>query len=464
MHKKLSLIIIVFCVFIFTAHNLKAVAAKNSSDFNECSVENLKRISGKNFEFYKNSIQKIIKICEIAKSKKLTLVNLISLPPHDSVGVSFAELDSLKKEGDYVYVNTVSHQEYFNAESAKYVMGTGMTSTVKYNCVNFDEPFFYIKASSHKTIFDKSNIMVYSQDTLNQMAKYTKKIQTKAERIVSSNFYCRLGNQLNRTSTLMEYYVDQKLLKSSGSDLNYSFWKEELKRMGYSEDGKSRINTIEDNYNKKKKTIATKQSSEKQTKQESFSTTIERTNDNASKYYKTLNKSLGDPQMQLAILKLNQAQYYFLTALGEKETALAAKNYAENLTKGNALGKDDLQKILVQTKEQQKIINKKMNDGMILNQESKIIFSNGFPSYIEGVKILVQQGFDSYSLVNFITSDSGNIFGKIISGFSLFLKVKDSITAIPLFFSSTGDIFEYASLNEIKDIDELSEAKDSLGV
>ena len=40
--------------------------------------------------------------------------------------------------------------------------------------------------------------------------------------------------------------------------------------MGYSDDGKSRINTIEDNYNKKKKTIATKQSSEKQTKQEFF--------------------------------------------------------------------------------------------------------------------------------------------------------------------------------------------------
>ena len=53
MHKKLSLIIIIFCVFIFSAHNLKAVAVKNSSDFNECSVENLKRISGKNFEFYK---------------------------------------------------------------------------------------------------------------------------------------------------------------------------------------------------------------------------------------------------------------------------------------------------------------------------------------------------------------------------------------------------------------------------
>ena len=33
--------------------------------------------------------------------------------------------------------------------------------------------------------------------------------------------------------------------------------------------------------------------------------------------------------MQLAILKLNQAQYYFLTALGEKETALAAKNYVD---------------------------------------------------------------------------------------------------------------------------------------
>lgn len=461
MHKKLFLTVITFSFFIFSTYQLIAATEKNDSDFNECSIENLKRISGKNFGYYKNSIEKITKICETAKNKKLTLFDIKSLPPHDVASLRFADLNSLKKEGDYVYVDMFIHIEYFDAEQASYALGTGMTSTAKYNCENFDEPFVYTKASAHKAIFDKSNMMVYSQDSLNQMQKFISKIQTKAERIVASNFFCRLGNQSNFNSTLIEYYVDQKLLKSSNSDLNYSFWKEELKRMGYSQDGKNRINTIDGDYNKTK---TLEKSTEKQTKQESFSTTIEKTNENASKYYNTLNKSLGDPQMQLAILKLNQAQYYFLTAFGEKETALAAKNYAENLSKGEALGKDDLQKILVQTKEQQKIINKKMNEGIILNQESKIIFSNGFPSYVEGVKILVKQGFDSHSLVNFISSDSGNIFGKIISGFSLFLKIKDSITAIPLFFSSTGDIFEYASLNEISNIDGLSEAKDSLGV
>ena len=332
---------------IFPDPQLQALDEQNNLEFNECSVENLKRISGKNFDYYKNSIEKIIKICETAKKKKLTLVSLLSLPPHDSVSVKFADLNTLKKEGIYVYVDIFTHNEYFNAEMAKYVHGTGMTSKAKYNCENFDEPFYYTEASNHKAIFDKSNLIVYSQDSLKQMAKYTKKIQTKAERIVSSNFFCRLGNQLNRTSTLIEYYADQNLLKSSNSDLNYSFWKEELKRMGYSEDGKSRISTIDRDYYEEKKTKNLEKKHGKQNRVESFSTTIEKTNDNASKYYKTLNKSLGDPQMQLAIMKLNQAQYYFLKAFGEKETALAAKNYAENLSTGNVLGKDDLQKILV---------------------------------------------------------------------------------------------------------------------
>ena len=199
-------------------------------------------------------------------------------------------------------------------------------------------------------------------------------------------------------------------------------------------------------------------------KYNSYTEQIEKTNTSAKDYSNKLFNSFGDPRMQQAILFLNQAQFHFLSALEEKEAALATKIYAENLKRGSAIGKDELQKILVQTQEHQKIINKKMQEGIILTEKSKNEFSKGFSPYAEGVKILIQQGFDAYSLVDFITSDSGNIFGRLLSGVSLFLKIKDSFTAVPLFFSSTGDIFEFASLNEIRDIEELSAAKDSLGV
>ena len=186
-------------------------------------------------------------------------------------------------------------------------------------------------------------------------------------------------------------------------------------------------------------------------------------NSNAKDYYGRVNNFFSDPGMQQAILTLNEAQFYFLKALGEDQAAIAAGMYAQNLKQGSALGKDALQKILVQTKEQQLLINRKIQEGYVLSFEAKQTFSNGIPYYTRGIAILTIQGFNSYDIFNVITSDN-DLFVKILSGFSLFLKVKDALVAIPLFLSSTADIFNYASQNDIENTDELRRAKDSLGV
>ena len=55
-----------------------------------------------------------------------------------------------------------------------------------------------------------------------------------------------------------------------------------------------------------------------------------------------------------------------------------------------------------------------MKKRIILNEESKNELKKGFPFYINGVEVLVQLGFESYSLVNFIKTDSGDLFWKII--------------------------------------------------
>ena len=54
--------------------------------------------------------------------------------------------------------------------------------------------------------------------------------------------------------------------------------------------------------------------------------------------------------MKLALRNLTAAQSRFLEALDEDEMAIVSQKYASNLAGGQALGRDNLDKILTQTK------------------------------------------------------------------------------------------------------------------
>ena len=162
--------------------------------------------------------------------------------------------------------------------------------------------------------------------------------------------------------------------------------------------------------------------------------------------------------MQSALINLNMAQISFLEALDEDELALANKNYVANLQSGKVLGDDDMEKFLFQSKENQKIINEKMLKVEKLDSEAKIIFAKGIPYYSLGVASLVSSGF---SVSNTIDSFSGGVSG-VFSAIGLAITAKDALTAIPLFFSSSGKIIKFAKQNDIN-TDELEKAKESLG-
>ena len=70
--------------------------------------------------------------------------------------------------------------------------------------------------------------------------------------------------------------------------------------------------------------------------------------------------------MAKAILNLTEAQVKFLEGLGEKEAAIAAGMYIEALKKGEAIGKDDLEKAVEKTKESQALIDKKIAEQKVL--------------------------------------------------------------------------------------------------
>ncbi len=162
--------------------------------------------------------------------------------------------------------------------------------------------------------------------------------------------------------------------------------------------------------------------------------------------------------MRNALLNLNKAQVNFLHALEEDELALATKAYVQNLESGTVLGDDYLEKALVQSKENQELINEKMLDVEKMSVEAKAEFAKGIPSYSLGLASLVKCGF---SFKNTVDALSGGI-GGIISGIGLAFTAKDALTAIPLFFSSSGKIIQFSKQNDIN-ADELEKAKETLG-
>ena len=162
--------------------------------------------------------------------------------------------------------------------------------------------------------------------------------------------------------------------------------------------------------------------------------------------------------MRNALLSLNKAQVNFLKALEEDELALATQAYVKNLESGTVLGDDYLEKALVQSKENQELINKKMQDVEKMSVEAKAEFAKGIPNYSLGLASLVKCGF---SFKNTVDSLSGGI-GGIFSGIGLAITAKDAFTAIPLFFSSSSKIIKFYKQNDIN-ADELEKAKETLG-
>ena len=167
-----------------------------------------------------------------------------------------------------------------------------------------------------------------------------------------------------------------------------------------------------------------------------------------------------NPMMAQSILKLTKSQTYFLKALGEEQTAQISEAYLKKLESGTALGQDDLEKILVQCKDSQEIINEKMKESVVLDENAKKTFSQGIPYYTAGTAMLATTSVSAASMASGI---GANPVG-IIQGISVFFTVKDALTAIPLFFSSTNNLLDFGKEHNLENIEELQSAKDSLGV
>ena len=164
--------------------------------------------------------------------------------------------------------------------------------------------------------------------------------------------------------------------------------------------------------------------------------------------------------MANALLNLSKAQAKFLEGLGEKEAAIAAGMYISALEKGEAIGKDDLEKALEQSKKSQEIIDKKIAEQKVLEAEAKITFAKGIPPYGKGVGGLALTGLKAKQTVDSIGSNPSPLI--ITKVGSLFFIAKETPTAISMFANSTSTMMDFATMNKI-DTKPLEEAKSSLG-
>tara|TARA_B100000989_G_scaffold298556_1_gene288425 strand:- start:2644 stop:3321 length:678 start_codon:yes stop_codon:yes gene_type:complete len=164
--------------------------------------------------------------------------------------------------------------------------------------------------------------------------------------------------------------------------------------------------------------------------------------------------------MTKALLNLSKSQAKFLEALGEKEAAIAAGMYISALEKGEAIGKDDLEKALVQSKESQKIIDKKLAEQKVLEAEAKVTFAKGIPPYGKGVGGLAVTGLKAKETVDSIGANPSPMI--ITKVGSLFFIAKETPGAISMFANSTSTMINFATKNKI-DTKPLEEAKSSLG-
>ena len=372
---------------------------------------------------------------------------------------TFIDLKSLTKKDNIVKVDRL-----YQVLGGDFLVGkpknTASVETSEIDCDNQTEKNYNFK--TRKFVSFLGNDYVLSETEIDEMKKASEewnKIKENTDIVsgaLTTNLYvaiCRIANFQNILDVHNTYTSQyEKIVSKHTQFLTSDFWKEQRKK---------RVEFVK-NFEQKKNLVTNPEINNSNFSQSYAGQYLNRNTD-AKNYYGRVNNFFSDPGMQQAILTLNEAQFYFLKALGEDQAAIAAGMYAQNLKQGSALGKDSLQKILVQTKEQQLLINRKIQEGYVLSFEAKQTFSNGIPYYTRGIGILTIQGFNSYDIFNVITSDT-DLFVKILSGFSLFLKVKDALVAIPLFLSSTADIFNYASQNDIENTDELRRAKDSLGV
>jgi len=155
-----------------------------------------------------------------------------------------------------------------------------------------------------------------------------------------------------------------------------------------------------------------------------------------------------------SLRNLTLAQAIIFEAIGLKEEAAIAEEYAQSMEEGSLMGKKEMETNISRSKEMNEKIVEKLAEKQDLDEDAKVMFATSLPPYAKGAISGIQGSQRAISIAQSIQSNPLNVlkFGTVL------FVAKEAPGLISSFMDTTGTIQEFATYQGIptEDLEEVS--------
>lgn len=155
-----------------------------------------------------------------------------------------------------------------------------------------------------------------------------------------------------------------------------------------------------------------------------------------------------------SLRNLTLAQAIIFEAIGLKEEAAIAEEYAQSMEEGSLMGKKEMKTNISRSKEMNDKIVEKLAEKQDLGEDAKVVFATSLPPYAQGAISGIQGSQRAISIAQSIQSNPLNIlkFGTVV------FVAKEAPGLISSFTDTTGAIQDFATYQGIptEDLSEVS--------
>lgn len=155
-----------------------------------------------------------------------------------------------------------------------------------------------------------------------------------------------------------------------------------------------------------------------------------------------------------SLLNLTLAQVIIFEAIGLKEEAAIAEEYANSMEEGSLMGKKEMEANISKSQELNEKIVEKLEEKQDLDEDAKVMFATSLPPYAKGAMSGIQGSQRAIEIAQSIQSNPLNVlkFGTVI------FVAKEAPGLISSFTATTGALQNFATYQGIptEDLEEVA--------
>jgi len=155
-----------------------------------------------------------------------------------------------------------------------------------------------------------------------------------------------------------------------------------------------------------------------------------------------------------SLLNLTLAQVIIFEAIGLKEEAAIAEEYANSMEEGSLMGKKEMEANISKSQELNEKIVEKLEEKQDLDEDAKVMFATSLPPYAKGAMSGIQGSQRAIEIAQSIQSNPLNVlkFGTVI------FVAKEAPGLISSFTATTGALQDFATYQGIptEDLEEVA--------